>query len=135
MLMIERSQLAIQRRVSRLHFTASAKKGFGSNGEEFHAIFRAVWIENRGLAGVYCASEALIFIAENLLPRRVLARLEERRAVGDMVLVVELMCKFVQHDIATRASTAAPAWYVVPRNDDCAKPKTCFAQASAVAFF
>ena len=64
-----------------------------------------------------------------------LAPLQKGRAVGDVVLEVELMRKFVQHNIATRVATLGPAWYVVPRNDDCAKSKTCFAQASAVAFF
>jgi len=135
MLMIERSQLAIQCRVRSLQFATSAEKGFGSNGEEFDAILRTVRIENRGLAGVYCASEALVFITEYLTPRRMLARFQEWRTIGDVVLEVELMREFVNNNVATRVATLAPAWDVVPRNDDCAKPKTGFAQASVVAFF
>lgn len=135
MLMIERSELVIERRMRGLQFGASAEKRLGNNGEEFDTIFRAVRIDNRGLAGVYCVPEALIFIAEYLSPGRMLARFQERRAVGDGVLEVELVRKFVQHNINPRVATFATARYVVPRNNDCAKPKTCFAQAVAVAFF
>src|SRR5262245_28501921 len=64
-----------------------------------------------------------------------LARFQEWRTIGDVVLEVELMREFVQHNVATRVATLAPAWDVVPRNDDCTKPKTGFAQASVVTFF
>src|SRR5581483_9295781 len=118
-LTIERRELVVELGVPALERDRLLEKRFGHDREELGGARRPVGIDVGVDAARSRALESGELAAQDASPRRVEpAPLEQRRAVDDAVLGVELVRELVQHDVVRVVHVPPGGDDVVPREHD-----------------
>src|SRR6266513_2266354 len=117
--------------------TRALEKRFRNHGEELGRIRRSVIVDHRFLflSLGRSVTERVEFRAHHARPREIIAaRLERWGAVAALVLEIELVGKFVQHQVLAVCRRSGTVTHRVPRQHERAESAAGVAESIVVAF-
>ena len=120
----------------RLESARCFEERLGRHCKEFGRVLRAVDVDDPVVVIWYALAQPIELRRHYASPRLVLGPcIEIRRAVGASVLEVELMRKFMEHDIGSIARIHRTMLRCIPCQNQCAKIVCCVSEPVFRALF
>lgn len=128
-------QLGVQARVPGAKGLRPLEKRFSRDGKELGGIGGSITIEHGAHTGCICPSQRIELRAHHPRPREILGtRVQCWRPVGIPVLEIELMSKFVEHDIPSIGWIGRAVPRRIPRQDERPQMTACVSEPSLGTF-